>query len=187
MLDQKRRRVCRARRISRDHAQGGTNIVQGRCSLCGRSPEKHGIALIAIHYISSELEGSNPSENLRVFCTECKAGMEAFPEPPEPAWMHTVKAHASVHMRLGETLKVFEGQPVPAATLKFVANQDGWKTRIRELRYLGWDIKTFNRKMPGGRVSSFYRLNKSKPWPPDPTGTIRQYERERAQRNKLAK
>lgn len=186
MLDQKRRRVCRPRRSSRDDAQGRTNIVQGRCSLCGRSPEKHEIALIAIHYISSELEAGNFSENLRAFHTE-RNGMEGCLELPEPAWMGAVMAHASVHMRLGETLKVFEGQAVPAATLKFVANQDGWKTRIRELRYLGWDIKTFNRKMPGGRVSSFYRLNKSKPWPPDPTGTIRQYERERAQRNKLAK
>jgi hypothetical protein len=88
-------------------------------------------------------------------------------------------------MRLGETLKEFQGQPVAAATLKFVANQDAWQARVRELRYLDWDIKTFNRKLPSGRVSSFYRLNKSKPWPSDPTATIREYERKRAQRNKL--
>lgn len=90
-------------------------------------------------------------------------------------------------MRLGETLKAFNGQPVAAATLELVADQDDWKRRIRELRYLGWEITTFNRKLPGGRVSSYYRLDKSKPWPPDPTGTIREYERKRAQRNKLTK
>ncbi len=101
--------------------------------------------------------------------------------------MGAVMGLKSVHMRLGETLKAFRGQPVAAATLELVANQDAWPTRVRELRYLGWDIESFNRKLPGGRVSSFYRLKKSKPWPPDPTGTIRQYEKDRAQRNKSGK
>ena len=90
-------------------------------------------------------------------------------------------------MRLGETLKAFKGRPVPAATLEFVANQANWQARIRELRYLGWHITSFNRKLEGGRVSSFYRLNKSERWPPDPTATIRQYERDRAERNRSAK
>jgi hypothetical protein len=143
--------------------------------------------LIAVPYVSREREGSNDSENLRVFCAECNAGREGCLDPPEPAWMRAAMAHRSVHMRLGETLKAFQGQPVSAATLELVANQDAWQTRIRELRYLGWDIETFNRKLPGGRVSSFYRLNKSKPWPPDPTATIREYERKRAKKNKLAK
>ena len=93
-------------------------------------------------------------------------------------------AHASVLVRLGETLKAFGGEPVPAVTLEFVANQDDWKKRIRELRYLGWQIKTFNRKLKGGRVSSFYRLEEYKPWPDDPTTWIRRYEQERAERNR---
>ena len=99
--------------------------------------------------------------------------------------MRKVMAHKSVHMRLGETLKEFKGEPVSAATLEFVANQDDWKKRIRELRYLGWEIETFNRKIAeGGRVSSYYKLVKSKPWPDDPTGIVRKYERDRAVRNK---
>jgi len=165
-------RACRPRRI------------QGRCGMCGRSAEKHGVVLA----VPRQREGSsNLPENLRAICTECDAAMEVCPELREPAWMHAVMAHRSVHVRLGETLKAFQGQPVPAATLKLIADQDGWKSRLRELRYLGWDIESLNRKLAGGRVSSFYRLNKSKPWPPDPTGTIRQYERDRAQRNKSAK
>jgi hypothetical protein len=143
--------------------------------------------LIAASYVSLEREGSDGSEDLRVICAECDAGREDGRELPEPVWMGAVMAHKSVHMRLGETLKAFQGQPVAAAILKFVANQDAWQTRVRELRYLGWDIKAFNRKVPGGRVSSFYRLIRSQPWPPDPTGTIRQYERNRAQRNKSGK
>lgn len=94
-------------------------------------------------------------------------------------------AHPSVHVRLGETLKAFKGEPVPAATLDFVANQDDWKKRVRELRYLGWKIETFNRKLSkGGRVSSYYRLVKACSWPDDPTSVIRQYKRDRAERNK---
>ena len=69
-------------------------------------------------------------------------------------------------------------------TLEFVANQDDWKKRVRELRYLGWKIKSSRKKQAGGRVKSFYRLIESKPWPDNPTGFIRQYERERAERNK---
>jgi hypothetical protein len=164
-------RACRPRR------------TRGRCSMCGRSAEKHGVVFAA----TRQEEGSNLPENLRALCAECNVGRESCRELQEPEWMHAVMAHRSVHMRLGETLKAFRGRPVPAETLKLVADQDGWKTRLRELRYLGWDIEAFNRKLKGGRVSSFYRLKKSKPWPPDPTGTIRQYERDRAQRNKSAK
>jgi hypothetical protein len=99
--------------------------------------------------------------------------------------MDAVMAHRSVHIRLGETLKTFTGEAVSAATLDFVANQDEWKKRIRELRYLGWEIKAFKRKLSEGcRVSSYYQLVKSHPWPEDPTGAIRQYEHDRAERNK---
>jgi len=164
-------RACRPRR------------TRGRCSMCGRSAEQHGVVLIVFR----QREGSNVPENLRAICGECNAGREACLELREPAWMHAVMAHRSVHVRLGETLKALHPEPVPAATLKLIADQAGWKSRLRELRYLGWDIESFNRKLEGGRVSSFYRLNKPKPWPPDPTGTIRQYERDRAQRNKSAK
>ena len=60
--------------------------------------------------------------------------------------------------------------------------------RIRELRYLGWDVETFNRKLSeGGRISSYYRLVMSRPWPDDPTGVIRQYERDRAELKRASK
>jgi len=99
-------------------------------------------------------------------------------------WVRGVMEHESVHVRLGETLKAFKGEPVDAATLKFVANQADWKKRVRELRYLGWEIETFNRRISEARVSSFYRLVRSLPWPADPTGAIRQYERDRAERSR---
>ena len=59
------------------------------------------------------------------------------------------------------------------------------RKRVRELRYLGWNIPAPSRKkQAGGRVKSFYRVIESKPWPDDPTGFIRRHERERAERNK---
>jgi hypothetical protein len=142
--------------------------------------------LVAVRDILCQWEDAAISDNGSMVCDECKAGMEDCRlDPTHPAWMVTVMAHESVHVRLGETLKAFEGEAVPAATLDFVANQGDWKKRIRELRYIGWEIETFNRKLSeGGRVSSYYRLVKWRPWPEDPTGMIRQYERDRAQRNR---
>jgi hypothetical protein len=129
--------------------------------------------------------GDTVPENLWAVCEDCNAGKKNYFKSVDAGWMRKVMHHESVHVRLGETLKAFKGEAVPASILDFVANQDDWKKRVRELRYLGWEIKTFNRKLSGeGRVSSFYELVKSRPWPDDPTGVIRQYERDRAERNK---
>jgi hypothetical protein len=150
--------------------------------MCGRSAERHGVVLIAVHKVRLK----TAPENRDLICEECNAGMEPCFWHPDPEWMDAAMAHESVHVRLGEALKAFKGEAVPASTLEFVANQDDWKKRIRELRYLGWKVETFNRKLSeGGRVSSYYRVTKSLPWPQDPTGIIRRYERERAERNKV--
>jgi hypothetical protein len=180
-------RACRRRRIPHDEAQDTPNVVRGRCGVCGRSSEKHGIVLVVHRTLPRDWGGETVSDTLEPICDECNVGMKSFFSSVDSEWMRQVMSHKSVHMRLGETLKAFKGQPVAAATLKLVADQDNWQNRIRELRYLGWEIKTLNRKLSSGRVSSFYRLDKAKPWPSDPSGTIREYERKRAQRNKLAK
>ena len=166
-------------------AQHSPHAAGDRCGWCGRSIEKHGIVLVVDHKIPREWGGETVPKNLETICEECKAGKQAYFESVDAEWMGSVMGHKSVHVRLGETLKALNGEPVGAATLKFVANQDGWKKRIRELRYLGWEIDSFNRRISeGGRVSSFYRLVKSQPWPNDPTAEIRRYERERAERNR---
>jgi len=131
--------------------------------------------LVVDHKIPREWGGETVSENLEAICEDCNAGKKNYFKSVDAELMRGVMGHKSVHVRLGETLKASKGEAVDAATMEFVANQDDWKKRIRELRYLGWDIKTFNRKLPGGRVSSFYRAAKPKPWPVDPTGVIRQY------------
>ncbi len=151
--------------------------------MCGRSAEKHGIVLVPNHWVPRERDGVTVPERADVVCEDCYEGMEGQFTSLDPEWMGTLMDHESVHIRLGETLKAYKGEPVDAATLEFVANQDDWKKRVRELRYLGWEIETFNRRISASRASSFYRLVKSRPWPTDPTGVIRQYERDRAERN----
>ena len=160
------------------------HVARGRCGNCGRSIDRHGIVLVVDHKVPREWGGLTSEENLWAICEECNAGKKNYSASIDASWMSRVMTCESVHIRLGETLKAHGEKPVPAATLAFVANQDDWKKRIRELRYLGWKIETFNEKAGSGKVSSFYRLVESKPWPPDPTGVIRQYERERAVRNR---
>jgi 5-methylcytosine-specific restriction endonuclease McrA len=161
------------------------HAAHGRCGSCGRTVEKHGVVLVVDHKVPREWGGETTPDNLWAICEDCNAGKKNYFKSVDAEWMRKVMAHKSVHVRLGETLKAFKGEAVPAATLEFVANQDDWKKRVRELRYIGWEIETFNRKLSeGGRVSSYYRLVKSRPWPEDPTGIIRQYERDRAQRNR---
>jgi len=110
--------------------------------------------------------------------------MEPFSWQAGPEWINAVLRHKSVHVRLGETLKAFKGEPVDAVTLEFVANQDNWKKRIRDLRYLGWKVLASKKRMPNGRVRSFYRLVKAQPWPENASAVVQKYERDRAARNR---
>ncbi len=156
-----------------------------RCGNCGRTVEKHDVVLVIDHKIPREWGGLTERDNLWAICEECNAGKKNYFASMDAEWMRRVMGHKSVHVRLGETLKAFQGMPVDALTLEFVANQDDWKKRIRDLRYLGWKVQASKKRMPNGRVRSFYTLVEAQPWPPNPTAFVQKYERERAVRNKL--
>ncbi len=69
-----------------------------------------------------------------------------------------------------------------------VADQDEWRKRLRELRYLRWVIKASRKKLDTSRrFQSAYTLEKFTEWPPDPTGWIQKYEQDRKKRNKQKK
>ena len=89
-----------------------------------------------------------------------------------------------MHVRIGELLKLNVNAWVSSQVIEFVANQDDWKKRTRELRYLGWDINVKRQKQASGRVTSSYMLTKFIEWPDDPTRWIRQFEKERADSNR---
>jgi len=158
--------------------------ARGSCGNCAKSIDRDGIVLVVIHKVPLEFGGRTEPDNLWAVCEDCKAPRRNCFSRVGVDWLRRTRGIRSVHLRLGETLKAFQSEPVPTALLKFVANQDDWKKRIRELRYLGWEVKTFNRRVSETRVSSFYRLVQSQPWPADPTGEIRRYEQERAKRNR---
>ncbi|MFZ0319318.1 MAG: HNH endonuclease signature motif containing protein, partial [Candidatus Sulfotelmatobacter sp.] len=157
----------------------------GRCGMCGQTIEKHGITLVVDHKIPREWGGRTESENLWAICEECNHGKKNLFASVDSAAMRAAILHDSVHVRIGELLKgAGVGEPVPSRMIDFVANQDEWRKRLRELRYLGWEVTAIRTALPGGRFQSAYRLDKSTDWPPDPSGWIRNYEKERAKRNK---
>lgn len=154
--------------------------AHGRCQMCGRTVADHGVVLVVDHKIPRDWGGSNEDENLWAICEECNAGKKAHFISQDQETMRAVMRHKSVHMRIGELLKLNVGKPVSAATIEFVANQEDWQKRTRELRYLGWEIEVSRETLPTGRVQSLYTLKTYTTWPPDPSGWIRRYEQERA-------
>jgi 5-methylcytosine-specific restriction endonuclease McrA len=160
------------------------NAARGKCGLCGQTIEKHGIALVVDHRIPRDWGGGDERENLWAICEDCNQGKKNFFDSQNRDLMRRVMGYESVHMRLGELLKAYESKPVSSRLLKFVAQQDDWMKRTRELRYLGWEIKTTRERKPTGQVESSYTLINHGPWPPDPSGVIREYERKRAEGNR---
>ena len=176
-------------------ASGGLNArvraevihrARGRCGMCGRTIETHGIALVVDHKIPQAWGGTDDVSNLWAICELCNAGKKDYFESFDPAVMRHVMEHRSPHMRIGELLKLYLNRPVPGWLIEFVAyDQDDWPKRTRELRYLGWHLKTTRKKNTAtGRVEAFYTLRKFTDWPEDPTKWIREHEARRARRNR---
>jgi 5-methylcytosine-specific restriction endonuclease McrA len=164
------------------------HTAHGRCGMCGRTIEKHGITLVVDHKIPRDWGGKTEEGNLWAICEECNHGKKNLFASVDSAAMRSAVGHDSVHVRIGELLKgAGVGVPVPSLWLDIAANQDEWRKRLRELRYLGWVIKASRASVPGGRFQSAYTLAKFTEWPPDPTGWIANYERERARRNRQKK
>jgi hypothetical protein len=161
--------------------------ARGRCGMCGRSIERHGVTLVVDHKIPQDWGGAHEIENLWALCEDCNAGKKNFFASFDPEVMRQIMAHSSPHVRIGELLKIHSGRPVPSWLIEFAAfDQDDWQKRARELRYLGWEITVTRKKNPvTGRVQAFYQLDASTAWPEgDPSKWIREYELERARRNR---
>ncbi|MGA8764049.1 MAG: HNH endonuclease signature motif containing protein, partial [Candidatus Sulfotelmatobacter sp.] len=133
------------------------HAAHGRCGICGRTIEKHGISLVVDHKVPRDWGGRTELGNLRAICEECNHGKKNLFASIDSVAVRSAIQHDSVHVRIGELLKaVGVGQPVPSDLIDIVANQDDWRKRLRELRYLGWQIKALRPKMPGKRFQSTY-------------------------------
>jgi len=161
------------------------HAARGQCGMCGRTIKKDGITLVVDHKIPRDWGGKTEPENLWAICDQCNQGKKNLFASVDSAAMRSAIKHDSVHVRIGELLKgAGVGVAVPSHMIDIAANQDEWRKRLRELRYLGWEITASRANLPGGRFQSAYRLDKFTEWPPDPSGWIANYERTRANRNK---
>jgi len=165
------------------------HAAHGRCQMCFRTGEKHGISLVVDHKKPRDWGGTNDIENLWAVCEECNSGKKAYFSSlnADSKMMTKAMSSSSVHVRIGELLKAFGvGKPTPSYLLEVVADQDDWHKRLRELRYpvIGWDIEMARFKGPSGKTQVDYILKSYKPWPEDPTGDIRRFEKRREEKNK---
>jgi 5-methylcytosine-specific restriction endonuclease McrA len=151
-------------------------LRHGRCVMCGRTALDDDIRLQIDHKIPKEWGGSDDVDNLQPLCEECNRGKKNL-FASYSAHTDAIRAsigHDSVHVRIGELLKAFDGDWVRSDVIDLVASRPGdfqedWQRRIRELRDLGWEYET-RKEREEGRVRSSYRLTRAAPWP---TGNLR--------------
>lgn len=163
--------------------------AHGRCQMCGKTIEKHGIALVVDHKRPRDWGGTNDISNLWAVCEECNSGKKAYFSSldADSEIMKKAMGSPSVHVRIGELLKAFGvGKRTPSYLLEVVADQDDWHKRLRELRYpvIGWDVEMVRFKSRTGKTQVDYILKKFRSWPDDPTGAIRRFEKAREQKNR---
>ena len=159
-----------------------------RCDQCGQTPSEHGVVLHVDHKIPKEWGGTDDITNLQALCSECNEGKKNYYATYDQYASQIQEAvnFDEPHRRIGELLKAFSGEPVRGDLLERVANamqyQEDWQKRLRELRLLGWKIKSSRRKEKG-RVVAYYELQEAKPWPAGGIAAeIRSRERARSQR-----
>lgn len=166
--------------------------AHGRCQMCGKTVEKDKITLVVDHKKPRDWGGTNDPQNLWAICEECNGGKKSYFSSlnADPEMMSKVIFHQSVHVRIGELLKaVGVGNRTSSELLGIVADQDDWQKRLRELRYdvIGWKIDKKLYKGTSGKKQTDYILRSYKPWPEDPSGTIRRFEQDREGRNRMRK
>jgi len=157
-----------------------------RCQMCGRSPERDGVRLQVDHRIPRDWGGSSEDENLWAVCEECNAGKKNFFASITDRRVREAILHESIHVRIGELLKAFAGEPVPKEYIQIVAyTHDDFEKRMRELRELGWSYR-FTKRKEGRRVRTYFVLEHWEEWPPDPAAEIRRREAMRGGRRTQA-
>lgn len=160
------------------------HIAGQRCQMCGRSVAEDQIRLHVDHKIPQGWGSDNDDDNLWALCSECNEGKRNFFASITDPRVQTAMLHTSVHVRMGELLKAFNGEPVPKAYLAIVAHtHDDFEKRLRELRVLGWRYR-FQRRREDGRARTYFILEHWEPWPDNPAAAIRAAEGKNRTRKK---
>ncbi|MGW2256920.1 HNH endonuclease [Streptomyces sp. NPDC001780] len=147
-------------------------LAPQRCAQCGQTPLEDHVKLCVDHKIPVAWGGSSEESNLQPLCEKCNAGKRDFYATYDEysVEIRAASAYEEPHMRIGELLKAFHGEWVPAELIGVVASmrqpQDDWQRRLRELRKIGWDYKNRVRRPSNGLPAiSMYRLTHWEPWP----------------------
>ena len=157
-------------------------LGDNRCQMCGRTVEEDGIKLHVDHKVPRDWGGPTEEDNLWPLCSDCNLGKRNFFSSITDPRVRSAIAHGSIHVRIGELMKAFKGEPVPKAYVQIVAyTHDDYEKRLRELRELGWRYRAIKRKEEG-RVRTYFVLEHWRPWPEDPALAIRQAERAKGKR-----
>jgi hypothetical protein len=150
-------------------------LAPQRCAQCGRTPLDHCVVLGVDHKVPREWGGTDAIENLQPLCEECNSGKKDFYATYDKYAdeIRAASGHPEPHGRIGELLKAFRGEWVPSSLIGVVASmrqyQDDWQKRLRELRLLGWRIRSKRTKDPAtGRVNTWYCADHWQPWPDGP-------------------
>src|ERR1700724_2358603 len=69
------------------------HAARGRCVMCGRTTEKHGIVLVIDHKIPRDWGGLTEPDNLWAICEECNAGKKSYFKSVDAKWMRGVMVH----------------------------------------------------------------------------------------------
>jgi hypothetical protein len=164
-------------------------LAPQRCAQCGRTPLEDHVKLLVDYKIPPSWGGDNAPENLQPLCKECSTGKQDYYKSFESKSEQIRRAigHDEPQKRIGELLRALVGQWVRSDLIAIVASaqafQEDWHRRLRDLRFLGWEYAYQHRYDEGARVTTYYRLTRSAPWPDNIPEAIR---RETARR-KVAK
>jgi hypothetical protein len=147
--------------------------AHGTCQMCGRTIKEDGIRLDVDHRVPRHWGGQTEADNLWAICQECNISKQAFFATLPNSVMEKCMAPKEVWIRLGEALKAFEGRVCPRALLETVGQDDEWTRRLRELRDLGWIVRSVRDPDGKGRHAYAYTVLFWKPWPENVTVAIK--------------
>jgi hypothetical protein len=167
-------------------------LAPQRCAQCGRTPLQDGVRLVVDHKVPQSWGGTNDIENLQPLCEDCNTGKRDYFQSFEE---HAEEIRQAINQdepqkRIGELLKAFHGEWVRTDLLALVASakeyQEDWQRRLRDLRFLGWEIEPKKRYDEGARVWTYYRVVKWAPYPPNIPEAIRKETERRKRARKLS-
>ena len=160
-------------------------LAPQRCFQCGATPKDNGVRLVVDHKVPQAWGGTNDIDNLQPLCEDCNAGKRDYFQTYEE-YAEKIRQAANYdepQKRIGELLKAFNSEWVRTDLLAIVASakefQEDWQRRLRDLRFLGWEIEYERRHNQGSRVWTYYRVVKWAPWPDSVRAAITQEEARR--------